>query len=151
MSRDGGLRPLFRQKLPHFDFQSIESHGTGRGTPDSNYCVDGVDGWIEFKKADGFRTKVRPEQVGWIERRLRHGGRVFIAVRQERDDTLWLFGGLAARHLLAGRLDQVPRTADQASGNRTGTIFQAYWPGGPRAWDWGQIGRVLGSLQAPGS
>jgi hypothetical protein len=133
MSRDGNLRSLFRLHLKKFHWQSIESHSTGRGTPDSNYCVDGVEGWVEFKAATGNRTKVRLEQVAWMESRARHGGRTFIAVRQVRDDTLWLFGGLAARHLLSCRLDAV-----------CGDFFQAYWPGGPKAWDWGRIGQVLG-------
>jgi len=72
---NGGLRQLFRAKLPGFDWVSIESGSTGGGIPDSNYCVrtndiTGIEGWIEHKQTDGWAVTLRPEQVGWIARRV---------------------------------------------------------------------------------
>lgn len=97
---DGGLRALFRANVPG-DWTSIESGSTGGGIPDSNYCLDGVEGWVEYKQTGGWAVTLRPEQVGWIARRVRNGGRVWVAVRQqapagprrEARDALWLFGG----------------------------------------------------------
>jgi phytoene dehydrogenase-like protein len=53
----------------------------------------------------------RAEQVGWIERRHRVGGRVHVSVRQSgtRRDVIWLLSPLSARPLKDGlRLDRLP-------------------------------------------
>lgn len=137
---DGGLRQIFRTKLPSFDFQSIESHSTGKGTPDTNYCFNGCEGWIEYKKTEANKVRaMKPEQVAWCERRLRHGGRVFFAVRQKRrevgyEDVLWLIPGAGARDLYLGGLASL--SPEKVAGT---------WPGGPRAWDW----RAISGLLAP--
>ena len=128
MTVDAGLRILFRQHLPQFDWQSIETGATGRGVPDANYCCNGIEGWIEMKSATHWRAKVRPEQVGWAARRLDHGGRVFAAVRKGRD-SLFLYHGSRLRDLCSERLDVVP-----ALGR---------WDGGPGRWDWREVGNLL--------
>ncbi len=140
---DGGLRALFRQHLPEVDWQSIETPMTGGGVPDSNYCVDGFSGWIEHKKTDGWAVEVKIAQVGWIERRIRHGGRVLVAVRRKLPagprrgpavDELYLFRGAAIRNLkdrgLMGVLD------DHVIGS---------WHSGPQRWDWGAVLRGMKS------
>src|SRR6266550_8267427 len=100
MGIDGGLRALFRQHLPQFDWCSIESPITGAGIPDSNFCCKGVEGFIEFKQTKGWAVTLTPEQCGWISRRHRCGGRVLVAVRQQAPagprrgarDSLWVVG-----------------------------------------------------------
>jgi len=144
---DGGLRQLFRAKLPGFDWVSIESGSTGGGIPDSNYCVrtndiTGIEGWIEHKQTDGWAVTLRPEQVGWIARRVRCGGRVWVAVRRrtvggprqgEAADQLWLLHG---RHAVAAKA-----TGLRGPWATPGTVHT--WHGGPAAWDWRAIAAVL--------
>ena len=129
---DGGLRSLFRKHLPQVDWQSIETPMTGGGVPDANYCVDGCDGWIEHKKTDGWAVEVKTAQVGWIERRIRHGGRVLVAVRRMLPagprrgpavDELWLFPGGAIR-------------AVRDRGLKNGGPVIGQWGDGPARWDW---------------
>lgn len=144
---DGGLRQLFRQHLPQFDWCSIESGATGGGIPDMNYCTCtelhsdgyGKEGWLELKQTPGHRVTLRPEQVGWIARRVRAGGRVWIAVRQqaargprrEARDALWLIPGADAKEALVGGL------------SGPGAACWPQWRGGPARWDWPRIAEVL--------
>lgn len=128
MSVDAGLRTIFRNYLPLFDWQAIETGSVGGGVPDLNGCYCGVEVWIEMKKAKHWRATIRPEQVGWAERRLDHGGRVFAAVRKSRD-SLFLYHGSRLRDLCSERLDTVP-----ALGR---------WDSGPARWDWNEIARIL--------
>jgi hypothetical protein len=128
MTVDAGLRVIFKQYLPQFDWATIEVGAIGRGVPDANYCYEGVEGWIEYKSAEHWRAKVRPEQVGWSERRISHGGRVFVAVRRAKTE-LWLYHGSELRRLKDERLDAVPALG--------------HWTGGPGRWDWRKIGATL--------
>lgn len=140
---DGGLRKLFREHIPQFDWCSIESGLTGGGIPDSNYCAPGnpgVEGWIEYKQTGGHAVTLKPEQVGWIARRSRYGGRVWIAVRQlapagprrEARDVLWLFPGSWAREA-------------REHGLRGQWVVEnaLMWPNGPARWDWAVVAAVL--------
>lgn len=143
---DGGLRALFREHVPHFDWCSIESGLTTQGIPDSNFCApgtcghDSVEGWIEYKQTGGHAVTLRPEQVGWIARRVRYGGRVYVAVRQqapegprrEARDSLWLFGGRWVREAREFGL----RGAWAADAARV-------WHGGPARWDWQAVAAYL--------
>jgi hypothetical protein len=138
---DGGLRSLFNKHLPTVDGQSVETAMTGGGVPDWNYCVDGREGWVEMKKTDGWAVEVRADQVGWIERRVRHGGRVLVAVRRKLAagprrgpavDELWLFHGRAIRSIKERGL-VAPYPPDHF-----GT-----WGGGPAAWDWDAVLRAM--------
>jgi hypothetical protein len=137
---DAGLRSIFRSSLPDIDWFSIETGGTGRGIPDSNGCVGGVEFWIEYKQTDGWAVTLRPEQVGCISRRVRHGGRVWVAVRQHCEagprrtarDVLWLVpGGLAAQAKAQGL-----KALEGSSGVLT-------WHNGPARWDWAAIRSAL--------
>jgi len=132
MAIDGGLAALFRKNLPEVHFQRVESGLTGLGIPDLNYCYRGIEGWIENKRTAGWKVTMRPEQIGWIERRTRAGGRVFIAVRRDEDE-LWLLKGCAARHLIEpGALKRLPP--------RT---LVGRWDGGPGRWPWASITKLL--------
>ena len=125
MSVDAGLRSLFRKHLPQVDFLAVETPSTSRGVADMNYCFAGAEGWIEMKRAEGHKVRVSPEQVGWAERRLDHGGRVLVAVRKvlARSDSLTLLWGDQLRSLR----DELPLTEVPAIGT---------WTGGPARWDW---------------
>lgn len=130
MSVDGRLRKIFHEHLDGH-WQAIESGAVGSGTPDSNFCIAGTEGWIEFKKADHWRCKIAPHQVAWIERRHRNGGRVFIAVRRA-DDELWLFRAMAGRRLLTKRVSEVEKS-----------LLLGHWTGGVTKWDWAEIKKKL--------
>jgi hypothetical protein len=125
---DGELRKIFRKHLVGFDLLAVETGGTTSGVPDLNYAKNGIEGWIEMKKADHWRTTIRPMQVGWCERRLLHSPRVFCAVR--RDETeLWFFHASMMRRLKNERVNVVP--------------CLGHWTGGAAKWDWAAITNLL--------
>lgn len=128
---DGDLRRLFRAHLPAFHWVSIETGACAPGTPDSNFCFDGSEGWVEFKTTPGWAVPLRPAQVAWLDRRGRAGGKVYVAVRRRTADVdeLWLLNGAAARQLRAGGL--------------RGAQALGAWGGGPSAWDWGSVSSIL--------
>lgn len=138
MAIDGGLFKLFQRNMPEIDMQRVETGGTGRGIPDINYCGAGREGWVEFKQTAGNSAGLRPEQIGWIERRVRHGGRVFVAVRRTKEagprrgpatDALFLFPGSAVRALHdLGVMSVTP-------------ILAANGP--PQTWPWLAIQQIL--------
>lgn len=135
---DGGLRNLFKKHLKKWHWQHMESGGTGGGIPDTNYCYQGVEGWIECKKTETESIRFRAEQVAWIDRRCREGGRVFIAVRRKHDggsikgrpvDELWLYHGIDVRALNTHGMNPLWSVN--------------FWWNGPRKWDWDQIAAIL--------
>lgn len=136
---DGGLSDLFRKALgSEFDFQRIESWSTGQGTPDLNGCGSGQEFWIEMKQTAANAVKIDPEQVAWAERRLRAGGRVFLAVRQkceagprrEARDRLYIFRGSDTRVVKdKGICGASPLFMSQNHG--------------PRSWDWTAVKKIL--------
>ncbi len=153
MSIDGGLRPLFRANMPQFMWTSIETGGTGKGISDSNYlAAGGVEGWIEYKITDGWAVTLEPEQIGFIERRVRLGGRTWIAVRRQTDggprspsaDELWLIPGVLARPARLGGL-RCPEV--QAACLRPVLGGGATYDGGPARWDWADVARRLAGKQ----
>lgn len=135
---DGGLPKLISSHIPQAHFQRIESGGVGRGTPDLNGCLEGQEIWVECKHTPGWVVssfKERPQQVGWLERRSRAGGRCFIAVRQtgKGRDSLWLLRPEAGRLLLDGsRLDAIHPL-----------VLGGLWTGGPSRWPWEEVREVL--------
>ena len=50
----------------------VESHATSLGVPDLNYCVDGVEGWLELKA--GPHIDIRASQVIWMKEHIASGG-----------------------------------------------------------------------------
>lgn len=138
MSTDGGLRQLEMKYITGAHFQSIETWSTGQGVPDVNVCIDGIESWIENKKTTASAVDISSQQIAWIERRIRNGGRVFIAVRLLAHagprkglarDELQVFAGSDVRALaLRGLAASVP-------------IFRSI--GGPAKWDWKRFREVL--------
>lgn len=106
--RDGGLRQLVQKNIPEADWCPVETSGTGRGVPDLNYCLNGYEGWIECKATDTRAVDLRPEQVAWLERRARAGGRVTVMVRRKHSggprkgdpvDEIWVLDGAYAQRI----------------------------------------------------
>lgn len=138
MSRDGGLRSLFQRAFPEAHWQAIETWSTGQGVPDMEFCFKGgKSGWIENKLTSANAVDIRSEQVGWIERRVRVGGRVFIAVRKfckagprrAAADELHLFHGRDVRAIFLRGL--------------VGAEPMAMYENGPANWDWPEIRRLI--------
>lgn len=125
---DGELRKIYRAHLTGGDLLAVETGGTASGVPDTNWCKRGIEVWVENKACDHWRVTIRPMQIGWCERRLRHGGRVFCAVRRARTE-LWLFHASQLRVLQDTRLDLVPRLG--------------HWEGGAAGWDWARVEEIL--------
>lgn len=134
MSRvtDGGLRPLLRQHLPMVHWTTVESGAISPGTPDIHGCYNSVDFWIECKVTARWGVTLRPEQVGWLLRRARAGGRGCVLIRRqcvegprrERADQLWLVPGARAAEARAGGL-RSPEACAELLGE-----------GGPALWPW---------------
>lgn len=125
---DAGLRKIFRDAFPMADWQAIESGGTGGGIPDSNFCMQGVEGWIEYKRALGWVVTFQPMQVPWLMRRARAGGHVLIVVCQVRrdGDVLHIYHGSQALDL-------------SVQGLRT-CVPLARWR---KPWPWSEVGGVV--------
>lgn len=141
---DDGLRSIFKSHLETMGFhmQSVETGGTGQGIPDTNFCVSGIEGWVEYKATDGWAVTLRPEQIGWIERRLRHGGRVLIAVRRRHAGGPRLGQPVDELHLLPGHVARLARIG----GLRAPEVLEAAlgrWCGGPSRWDWSSVAEAL--------
>jgi len=81
------LYQRIKKHIKDAHFQRIET-STIQGVPDINYCIEGVEGWIELKVSRG---KLSRFQKVWIYTRLKHGGRVFILVSVPRERALKLF------------------------------------------------------------
>lgn len=65
--------------------QRIETGGTGRGIPDVNICYNEIEVWIELKIVKGKKVDLSAEQVAWLFRRARAGGRCWIVARDQAD------------------------------------------------------------------
>jgi hypothetical protein len=136
LTRDGGLRVLFRARFPTWQWTAIESP-IAPGVPDSEYCtLDGVAGWIEFKAIDADAVRLRPLQVNWIERRAGRRGRVTIVIRrrptsiaEKGRDELWCISGTYVRELADDGLMAVPASLMGASG--------------PASWNWVAVEAIL--------
>lgn len=131
--RDGNLRQIFFRSLPAWHWTAVETGATSSGVPDSEYCSpEGAQGWLEYKVSRGWAVTIRPEQVGWLKRRARQGGRCFVAVRRILEgsvDELWLVAGGDAGILGEGGLRAVAPVLRQA--------------GGPSKWDFNQVAAAL--------
>lgn len=144
---DGGLAEKFREHLPDFHWQRVETGSIGSGVPDTNYCVlthkklgVGAEGWIEFKITDTNLVPFRPLQPAWLERRGRAGGRVYVAVRKKHDggprkgppvDEMWLLDGRMALRIKTHGLDVEEEY-----------VLARFW-GGAKGWNWDTIRRIL--------
>lgn len=141
--QDAGLRKLFAQHLPRFHWVAIETGMTAPGTPDSNFCGDGIEAWIEHKRARAWEVDLKPLQIGWHLRRARSGGRTFVAVRRKHSggkrkgpevDELWLLKGHMVKYYAGA--DGLHRAASAGA-------LLGIWRGGPSGWEWDGVEACL--------
>jgi hypothetical protein len=127
---DGGLRGLFTANLADAQWTPIETGATAQGCPDLEGCFPGgVQVWIEGKATSAWAVRIDREQVGWLMRRRRLGGRAFISVRRAEDE-LWLLDGDQAALL-------------KAEGLKPTTPVLPVQYRGPKNWDWAAIQLAL--------
>lgn len=125
--KDGGLRRIFRERFPLWHWTAIETGCVSPGAPDVEFCAPGgVSGWVEFKRVNGFKITFEPLQPGWIFKRARLGGRVFVAVRRKVDEL----------HIIPGT-EIVALTETGLKGRQPLTA------GGLRSWDWKKVEQTL--------
>ncbi len=93
-------RRVFKSRL---HISRIENE-IGRGIPDTEACLDGVQLWIELKctkRPANSTTRLKiifqAGQPEWLRRRVRAGGRAFVLVQVGK-------GGEARRYLVPGDL-----------------------------------------------
>lgn len=140
MAIDGGLSAIFQRNIPEPHWQRIETPLTGLGVSDMNYCVEGAEGWVEFKKTSAWAVEFQMGQTAWITRRARAGGRVHVAVRRLNvtrrgsTDELWMVRGRFALVLEQQGLARLPPEA-----------LAYFGEGGPLNWSWDRIRAVLSS------
>ena len=134
---DGGLSTHFQSHIPEAHWQRVETGMTGAGVPDLNGCWHGIEVWLELKLTAIWAVDISAFQVSWAERRIRHGGRVYVAVRREHPktkrteavDELYLFHGREARYLMDGGILKATPSG--------------YWPGGPALWNWASVRKII--------
>jgi hypothetical protein len=142
----------------------LETGCVGAGVPDSHYIFQGgISGFIEYKRTKAFSIKFQPEQVAWIDRYTRYGGRVWIAVRQMRvegprttpQDNLFMITGdniktlsrQGLRGFITKRDMEILERPNQTIiwHNVDMTVMAKAWSGGPRFWNWEDIEKLLKS------
>lgn len=105
----------FRSRLPSGHEVRVENPARP-GTPDFNFCTQGVELWVEFKQVKEmpkkpdtpvFRGCLRPEQVLWLFMRSRVGGRCYIAAYVEDLDITYIIPGRHAREFNGMTRDQL--------------------------------------------
>ena len=83
---------------PYGDFMRVED-GINMGVPDVNYCICGVEGWIELKEIHDWpirqKTPVKfrwtKEQRLWARRRIYADGNVWLLLHVLREKRYLLF------------------------------------------------------------
>jgi Holliday junction resolvase len=136
MPSESDFRRLFRKFLPQVHWATVESRATESGIPDINGCIAGSEFWLECKLTKAYAVVMRPMQIAWILRRVRHGGKVFIAVRKKNSkvDELYLIDGAYVKTLHEKGLHGIePIGID-----------------GPKSWSWSVVaGRLAGTVPPP--
>lgn len=88
-----------RRNLPktelRLDLVRVENTA-GTGTPDVNYCIEGIEGWAELKAWERVRLSgrftipaLREDQTAWLSRRGRVGGRAHLLCKINKDVVLF--------------------------------------------------------------
>ncbi len=136
---DGGLRRHFHQRLERVHLQAMELGVMGSGCPDTNGCADGTEFWIEYKHtASEGVVPLEPQQIGWILRRMRAGGRVFVATWVEHDGGARRGEAVSRLHMHEGWDAPVLRSDGVLAAPPV--LVQ---DGRPQDWDWGEIRDTL--------
>ena len=86
---------LFRDKIknPRDRWDRIEN-GVGVGMPDTNYCINGCEGWMEIKSPIeparvqtplfGSNHNLSQDQKNWFKRQMLAGGRAYIMISTDQ-------------------------------------------------------------------
>lgn len=138
---DNGLRPEMRTHLKPRSFwvTTVETGLVTQGVPDFNYMVaGGIEGWVECKATDGWAVVFKPMQVGWHERRYRMGGRSWIAVRRQTRGGPRSGPAVDELYMVPGCF--VIELRDEGLECGRARFMGA---GGPNAWDWDEVSRLL--------
>lgn len=138
---DDGLRPIVRSSIPGAQWTTIETGQTSGGVPDLEFCFPGgTSGWVECKATRAWAIKFRPGQPGWIGRRARLGGLVWIAVRRHiprsETDELWITHGSHVQEVAL-------------HGGLRAPVAWRMWRGGPGRWNWDEVAQVLAGRAWP--
>ena len=113
MAAESALWRLLRASVLPGHWVRVENR-VQRGTPDVNYCVSGVEGWLELKSVDNWPIRggvllikhFTIQQRLWLRERCLAGGRAALLLRIEKPKKQYLlFDGLYA----AGSLGMVSR------------------------------------------
>lgn len=74
---------------PYGHFERIESHETGVGIPDVDYCIKGYCNHLELKYSEREKggLRLRPSQVGWFRKRIHAGGQPWLLAGMKIRDT----------------------------------------------------------------
>lgn len=101
MLESGAVRRLVVKALRDYGHAEAIENSAGVGNPDINYCIEGVDGWIECKYRREFPARdstpalgkcFKPSQPIWFKKRLDAGAKhLFILPRIE--DEFFLIPG----------------------------------------------------------
>ncbi len=86
---------------PRADFTRIED-ALAAGVPDVNWCIQGVEGWLELKHVPKWPARptsrvdvgLRPSQRDWLKDRWRCGGNAYVLAQVGRE--YFLFRGADA-------------------------------------------------------
>jgi len=80
------LRKLLSDHIPG-QWTAIDSHTTMRGIPDTEYCFDSHQTWIELKiiKGNKLREPLKRSQAAWINKRREEGRASFIIASHRHD------------------------------------------------------------------
>lgn len=106
--KESAFWQLIKKNLKNVHLQRIETGGTGRGIPDVNGCSDSIEFWAELKVVNsGKKIRLRPEQIGWLIQRSKHGGKTFIIVRAPNSH-IYLYKGEDAKEVLDEGLRKHP-------------------------------------------
>jgi len=90
------------EAFPRIHWQRIEN-SVGEGVPDINFCLDGVEFWVECKwtpsvKGARFSHPLTAGQCAWLLKRVHAGRSAWVLAR--RVDTFKLWHGSWAREIL---------------------------------------------------
>jgi len=97
------LRDGIKRTVPHFALLERVENGVHIGTADVNYCIRGVEGWIELKavplpsREDTCvlgRRGLNAEQINWHLARMQVRSRTWVFITA--DEYRWLVPGMHA-------------------------------------------------------
>jgi len=95
MSESGFWKYMSKNVKHMGHFNRIESHDLSVGFPDVEYCIASCCSTIELKYGANEVPEIRPSQVRWFNKRIKHGGNpwLFAHIIVKGEDHYLLFKG----------------------------------------------------------